>query len=143
MIQAVIEKVEGNPGVRTATWAGLTTTDRDGSWLYLPGYPDKTVEVWGVFTTAAAVQIEGIGGYGSLLPPTGLHPPGDEGVESVNLEYGPIKLNDSRGEGNVAVSGAKNCFVLNENPLAIRPYLTSGDGDTLVNVRITCTARQV
>jgi len=88
------------------------------------------VEVYGVFGAGAALQIEGPGSDRTAL-------------EAADGGLGPIKLNDSRGEGNPAVSGEKNCFVLNENPAAVRPYLTNGDANTLVTVRMTCTSRQV
>lgn len=116
------------PGVLQAVWTGLNTSDRAGDWLAAAEYPDKTVEIFGVFGSGAAVQIEG---------------PGSDPTALETDALGPIKLNDSRGEGNAAVAGDKNCFVLNENPPAVRPYLTSGDGNTLVTVRMTCTSRQV
>lgn len=115
------------PGVMVALWDGLTTSNRGGDWLPFADFPDKTVEVWGVFGAGAAVQIEG---------------PGQDSTKLETDADGPIKLNDSRGEGNPAVSGDKNCFVLNENPPAVRPYLTNGDANTLVSVRMTCTSRQ-
>jgi hypothetical protein len=126
MIPPVVTQIA--PGVISCLWTGLTTTDRDGGWLFKPDYPDKTVEVWGVFGEASC-WMEGGGGSDSLAT---VYTDSD----------GPIRMNDSRGEGNVAGFDIKNMVVLNENPGRIRPYLTGGDGTTLLNVRVTCTARQ-
>ena len=126
MIPPVVTHIA--PGGISCLWAGLTTTDRNGGFLYKPDYPDKTVEVWGVFGEASC-WIEG-GGAST-----------DDATVYTDAN-GPIRLNDSRGEGNLAGFDIKNCVVLNENPTRIRPYLTGGDGTTLLNVRMICTARQ-
>jgi len=111
--------------VVTWVWEGLTDTD-DGAPVKLPEYADKTVQVLGDFENSAVVDVEGsCGGIseGTLAAPT------------TDAEYGI--LSDPGGTALEVGAAAVNGIL--ENPLYVRPHITSGgDEGTDLDVFLVC-----
>ena len=104
-------------GVLKATWSAFTTLSDTGQLLNAPNYPDKTffANATGAFFLTGTVTIEGAMASG-----------------------GPwIVMNDSRGEGNNFTFTTTDVKVLNENPLWIRPRLTTATTNTIRKIYIT------
>ena len=94
-------------GVARVTWAGLQSGD-SGAWMALPRYRDKTVTVEGTSVTTFALQ--------------GSNYPGGDA---------PRTLNDV---DNTTAIDAAGMYVVKENPLLIRPLLTTGQDVTVIVV---------
>lgn len=102
------------PGGKEAyTWEHLTTAARDGAWLLRPDRPDKTVEVFGTFGASASVAVQA---YGD----------GSTGVGMTDRD------------GTLIGATAAAVLTLVENPYGIRPYLSDGDSETDITVRVVC-----
>jgi len=95
-------------------WSNLQLND-DGAILEFPRLADRTVQVYGTFGASGHLFIEGTN---EILSPT----------------WAP--LNDPQGEV-LDFATAKIKQIL-ENPLAIRPRVTNGDGTTSLTVVIIC-----
>lgn len=101
-------------GLEIWKWEGLQLND-DGAILEFPRLADKTVQVYGTFGASGHLFIEGTN-------------------EFVSPTWAP--LNDPQGEV-LDFATAKIKQVL-ENPVAIRPHVTNGDGTTSLTVVIIC-----
>ena len=102
-------------GVIKVEWTGLLNGDQ-GDYQSLGNYPDKTISVRGTFGAGGSVSIQGTN---------------DGGTTSDTI-------NDSRGEGNALTFTAQDMRTILENPQAIRPNVTAGDGTTSLTVTMYC-----
>ncbi len=101
-----------NDGLVEAVWETLTTTNRPGSGMRLSRVPDKTVQVLGTFGASASIAIEG----------------------SNDDETTWFACHDISNTV-IALTAAGATYIV-ENPKAIRPVLSSGDGSTDIDVYI-------
>jgi hypothetical protein len=99
--------------VARVTWSGLASSDT-GSWEFIPGYPDKTVHIYGTFGTST-VSIEG---SNETVPANG------------------AVLDDGDGQALSGINAAK-VAVLQQGAANIRPVISAGTGAT-VTVIMEC-----
>jgi hypothetical protein len=113
------------PGALIITWTGLLNGD-DGAPYTIPNRADKSVQVFGTFGAGGSCRVEGTNQQ-AFTP---------DGTAIGSLTY--AALNDP--QGNVLdVTAAKIEQVL-ENPNAIRPRVTAGDGTTSLTVVMVVTS---
>lgn len=112
------------PGPRLirAVWTGLLNGDV-GQALDAPGYPDKTVCMYGTFGVGGTIVVQG------------------RGIAAGVTDSDYTTLNDTRGEGNALTFTASDVRTINENPDLVRPSVTAGDGSTSLICIITAVAR--
>lgn len=91
-------------------WTPLTSTNADGTRTQVNRYPDKTVQVDGIFGAGGQVTIQG----------------SNDGTTWATL---------SDPQGTALVISSAGIKAISENPLYIRP-LAAGDGTTALNVRL-------
>lgn len=103
-------------GVVKVEWSGLLNGDT-GAPEDLSRYPDKTMQLKGTFGAGGSVNIEG----------------SNDGGSTYHI------LNDTRGEGNALTLTAADTRMVLENPAAIRPNVTAGDGTTNLSVIIVAS----
>ena len=104
-------------GVVIVTWETLTTTNTDGAPALVPGYPDKCVQGVGNFSGSASVALQG----------------SNDGTNW-------FACSDQAGT-DIAMTAATIGAVVAENPLYVRPLLSSGDGSADVDVILVCAPR--
>lgn len=92
----------GEDGVARARWTGITEADQGSAVGGLSGYPDRSVQVVGDFTTSGAITLEG----------------SNDGGTSWST------LNDF--EGDALVITTTDIRLIAENPDLIRPRATAG-----------------
>jgi hypothetical protein len=102
--------------VARVTWSGLAGGDT-GSWEFIPGYPDKTVHIYGTFGTST-VSIEG---SNETVPANG------------------AVLDDGDGQALSGISATK-ASVLQQGAANIRPVVSAGTGAN-VTVIMECFGR--
>lgn len=96
--------------VRIGTWTGLTqTTSDDGEPMELPGWPDRSVQVFGTFGTGGSVRIQGSN-------------------DGTNWAV----LTDPQGN-DLNITAAK-IEAITELTRYVRPLVTAGDGTTSLSV---------
>ena len=105
-------------GVIKVTWSGVGVVSTSTTVIYgaasLPQYPDKTVECRGNFLSAGlSIRVCSIA--------TGVY----------------NTLNDSRGEGNALTFTAADTKVCLENPLFIKPTVSTATANTNRSITIT------
>lgn len=126
------------PSAYIVTWAGLLNAD-DGAPFVCPNRADKSVQVHGTFGVGGNVRIEGsnkqaysmtpgISGGGTLTGLTG-------------TDYSP--LTDPQANILDIVAADQLIEQILENPNAIRPRITAGDGTTNLIVVMVVSAPMV
>ena len=121
------------PGAYIVTWGPLANGD-DGAPFVCPNKSDKSVQVLGTFGAGGNARIEGSNkqAYNTSL----------SGGASAGLGASDYAtLNDPQANA-LDFTSAKIEQVL-ENPNAIRPRVTAGDGTTSLTVVMTVTATQL
>ncbi len=123
-VAAVFTKIEEfGEKSHVITWGPLTTTNRDGSFIKMPGSHIRSVQVLGTFSAGSpSVQIEGTN------DPT--DPPSSPVVATLN-----------EPQGNPLAFTAAAIEEVQERTLFIRPNLTGGDGSTSLTVRLLVIRR--
>lgn len=107
-------------GVLKSTWSGLLNGDT-GAPLYASALPDRTIQVKGTFGAGGSLTMEGSNDDGTTYH----------------------AVNDSRGEGNALTFTAADMRMASENPEALRPNVTAGDGTTsLVVIMISKSTKR-
>jgi len=110
-------------GVHLQQWTALTT-GTVGNPMACPGLADKTVYIGGTFSTGGTCSI-----YGSNDP-----------VSTAPSSAAWAILTDP--QGNEITKTASGIETISENPMRIRPRVTSGDGSTSINVRIVSNSQR-
>lgn len=121
------------PSTYIVTWTGLLNGD-DGAPFVCPNRADKSVQVLGTFGVGGNARIEGTNKQAySITPGTS---GGGTNLLLPTTDFAP--LNDPQGNA-LDVAAAKIEQVL-ENPNAIRPRITAGDGTTSLTVIMLVSA---
>ena len=113
------------PASLIVTWTGLLNGD-DGAPFVIPNRADKSIQVFGTFGASGNCKIEG-SNQQAYNP---------DGSLVAGLTY--ATLNDPQANA-LDVTAAKIEQVL-ENPNAIRPRITAGDGATSLTVVMVATS---
>lgn len=100
-----LEENEQNPGVRTAKWENCSTSDTINA-TQLANLSDKTMTVTGTFNGGTTVGLEG----------------SNDGTTFFDMK-------DAQGN-DISFTAAGMSIVL-ENPLYVRPKVTSGSSDSV------------
>jgi hypothetical protein len=98
-------------GVMRAVWSGILQSDTCSE-LVAPQYPSKTIQVSGTFGAGGTIQPHGSNTSGGSF----------------------AQLNDPSGAAIALTNTAVE--IIGENPLAVKPVLSGGDGTTSLTVTI-------
>lgn len=99
-------------GAALVTWTGLLNGDT-GAPVFLPDYPDRTVQVTGTFGVGGSVTLQGSNAgvtYAALTDP----------------------------QGNAITKTAAAIETVTETPKYTQPNVTAGDGTTSLTVTMFC-----
>lgn len=107
-----------NRKVRKLFWETLTTTNPTGVGIRLPALGDKTVQATGNFAGSASIGIQGSN-------------------DSTDGSDGTWFSLEGPADSALAFTAAGG-DVIKENPLWIRPLLSSGNGSTDIDVTVIC-----
>lgn len=103
--------------VQEIRWDLITPTNDEGSWIELPDFPDKTIHINGIWTTAGEITI-----YGAN-----------------DQSFNPFILSDIRGDNLVKTADYGGNIA--ENPRFIKPALTAGSGSVSLSIVLMCVRK--
>ena len=110
-------------GVHRTVW-GSMATGTSGAPQSAPHLPDKTIYIGGTFSTGGTVSIQGSNDSVTMAPSS----------SSWSI------LTDAQGD--LITKTAEAIETIMENPVKIRPLVTSGDGSTAIDVVMVCAGGQ-
>jgi hypothetical protein len=105
-------------GVVIFTWNGLTTTNSDGAGVEAAAFGDKSIQFVGVPGAGLAARIQG-----SNAP------------DGSSATYTNLRSPDSVV---VSVTASLGMYQILENTAWIRPFISAGDGTTLLSAYLVC-----